>query len=268
MPGAPGLYTLSNGKIYTFVSEHSPNTPLLKTAYMRCVDVPTGTEEWMLSSYGGVWSVFVDTMIGGSGYLVQLNNYDENIYCVGQGPTVTTVVGPQNATEAGQKMIIEGTVIDTSPGTKTGEREGRFPNGLAAVSDAGDNMTKWMEYVYMNRPRPQVTGVPVTLAVVDSAGTATDIGTVTSDSTGYYNFLYTPETAGNFTLVARFDGSKGYYASAAQTNFEVTAAPPVPPPPVTEPPPVTDTYVLASAIAIIIAIAIVGAVVIMLLKKR
>ena len=165
-------------------------------------------------------------------------------------------------------MIIDGTVIDTSPGTKTGEREGRFPNGVAAVSDAGDNMTAWMEYVYMNRPKPQVTGVPVTLSVVDSAGTATDIGTVTSDSTGYYTFLYTPETAGNFTVVARFDGSKGYYASAAQTNFEVTAAPPVPQPPVAEPPPMTDTYVLASAIGIIVAIAIVGAVVIMLLKKR
>jgi hypothetical protein len=267
--GGVGLYTLANGRAYTFVNEHSASTPLLKTAQLRCINIATGTEEWIYSSFGGVWSLYVDTLIGASGYLVQLNNYDENLYCFGQGPTATTVVGPQNVTEAGQKMVIEGTVLDTSPGTyNTVEREGRFPNGLAAVSDVGDNMTKWMEYVYMNRPRPDVKGVPVTLSVVDSAGTATDIATVTSDSTGYYSYVYTPEQAGNFTLVARFDGSNGYYPSAAQTTFGVAAAPETPAPPPPETPPMTDTYVLASAIGIIIALAVVGAIVIVVLKRR
>ena len=61
-------------------------------------------------------------------------------------------------------------------------------NGVPAVSDASQK--EWMEYVYMQKPRPtDVTGVDVTLTVIDPNGNTYDIGTATSDSYGHYNLM-------------------------------------------------------------------------------
>ena len=49
------------------------------------------------------------------------------------------------------------------------------PHGVPAVSD--DSMSAWMEYVYMQKPRPTDTiGVPVTISVIDANGNYRQIG--------------------------------------------------------------------------------------------
>jgi uncharacterized protein GlcG (DUF336 family) len=126
-----------------------------------------------------------------------------------------------------------------------------------------------MEYVYMQKPRPtNATGVPVTLSVVDANGNYRTIGTVTSDSDGFYAYNWTPDISGQYTVYASFGGSESYWPSHAVASFAVDQAAPTPSPiaEVTLPP--TEMYILAGVAAIIIAIAIVGIVIITMLRKR
>jgi hypothetical protein len=51
------------------------------------------------------------------------------------------------------------TVIDTSAGTQQPEQKADFPTGIPAVSD--ESQSAWMEYVYMQKPKPIAIGVPV-----------------------------------------------------------------------------------------------------------
>jgi hypothetical protein len=172
-----------------------------------------------------------------------------------------------SAITAGDSVVIRGTVVDTAAGTKQKEQLARFPNGVPAVSDA--TMSVWMEYVYMQKPRPtNTTGVPVTLSVIDSNGNYREIGTTTSDSNGFFSYAWTPDINGLYTVKATFAGSESYWPSNAESSFAVNAAPATASPyPVTIQPP-TETYFAISTVAIIIAIAIVGLIVVMMLRKR
>jgi hypothetical protein len=50
-----------------------------------------------------------------------------------------------------------------------------------------------MEYVYMQQPMPlDVTGVPVTISVLDANGNYRQIGTATSDGSGMFTLTWTP----------------------------------------------------------------------------
>jgi hypothetical protein len=185
--------------------------------------------------------------------------------------------------------MIKGTVIDTAAGTKQPEQIARFPNGVPAVSDA--NMSDWMAYVYMQKPRPtDVVGVEVTLSVHDPSGADYQIGKTTTDSMGLFSFMWQPPTTGKYTVTATFGGSESYWPSSAETALGVTAAPssspspspsetatatptPTPNPTATNSPsPVpipsqgfsTELYITAAAIAVI-AIIIAAAVI---LRRR
>ena len=179
----------------------------------------------------------------------------------------TLVSASSKVSVLGESVLIEGSVMDIASGTKQPEQSARFPSGVPAVSD--NSMTKWMEYIYQQQPRPTDTiGVDVTLSVVDPNGNIYDIDTVATDSTGMFKKLLTPEVPGEYTIIAMFDGSTSYYPSYAQTAIGVSDAPH--PTATATPPPtsMTDTYVLASTAAIIIAIAIVGLAIVMVVKKR
>jgi len=113
---------------------------------------------------------------------------------------------------------------------------------------------------------PTATGVDVTVDVVDVNGNFRNIGTATSDATGYYNLAWTPDIYGQYTVIATFAGTEGYYASYAQTAFIVDPAPePTAAPPDPTPPPPTETYIAGSTIAIIAAIVVVA---FLLLRKK
>ena len=257
---------VADGKVYLDTTEHSPNSPLYKGALYRCINATDGTELWTILDYG-------NQMYGGQaavadGYLTTLNSYDSQIYCFGKGPSAMTVDAPTAAVQLGQSLVIRGTVTDIAAGTKQTEQAGRFPNGVPAVSD--ESQGAWMEYVYMQKPRPMDTvGVPVTISVVDANGNYRDIGTATSNADGFYGMNWMPDIEGQYTVYASFAGSESYWPSHAVTSFAVDPAPATPSP--TEAPlsSMADAYFVPAVAGIIIAIAIVGIVLaLLLLRKR
>ena len=256
---------IADDKVYLHTSEHSPNTPLYKNAKIRCVNATSGQEIWTVLGFGGVAGA--SQMAVAEGFLVYLNCYDMQIYSIGKGPSALTVEAPQTSIEAGKSITIEGTITDIAAGTKQEEQAARFPNGVPAVSD--DSMGAWMEYVYMQKPKPtNATGVPITLSVVDANGNYRTIGTTTSDADGFYSYSWTPDIEGKYTLYASFEGTESYWPSKAITAFSVDAATPTasPYPEIALPP--TEMYVIGVGVAIIAAIAVVGAIMLMAIKKR
>ena len=256
---------IADGKIFMRTTEHSPNSPLFKGAKMIALNVTDGSEVWKISDWGNI-------MYGGvtpiaDGFLFALNTYDSQIYCYGKGPSQLTVNAPQAAIDLGRSLVISGTVTDIAAGTQQTEQAGRFPNGVPAVSDA--SMGAWMEYVYMQKPRPtDVTGVPVTIDVIDANGNYRNIGTAVSGANGYFSLQWKPDIEGKYKVIATFEGTGSYYGSTSETAFAVDPAPVTPAP--TEPPKdsVADIYLIPGIIAIIIAIAVVGAIIALLVRKR
>jgi hypothetical protein len=256
---------IADGKIFLSTTEHSPNSPLYKDALYRAINATDGTEIWTLMGWGTGMDSTYD--LAADGYFVFLNTYDMQIYSVGKGPSATTVEAPMTAITHGSSLVIRGTVMDIAAGTKQPEQAARFPNGVPAVSDA--SMGRWMEYVYMQKPRPTDTvGVDVVLSVLDPNNNVYDIGTAATDSSGMYSLLWEPLVPGKYTVIARFAGSESYWPSYAETAVGVEEAPEATPAPTPTPAPMTDMYVTGFGIGIIIAIVAVGIVLVIVLRRK
>ena len=161
--------------------------------------------------------------------------------------------------------MIRGTVTDQSPGAKKFQQ---YPEGTPAISDA--DQEAWMEYLYAQQAMPtNAKGVEVTLDTIDPNGNFVHIGTATSDMSGLFSYVFTPEIPGKYTIIATFAGSASYYSSYAETAIGISEAPAVPaaPEPAPAQPPL-DMYILYATVAIIIAIAIVGIMIVRMLRKR
>jgi outer membrane protein assembly factor BamB len=265
----PGYYpsmiqAVGNGVIYVAATEHTTITPISKGEKARAINATDGTEIWSISDYTGEFSSFAYAMA--DGYCNWFNGYDNQIYTVGRGPSATLVSAPDVAAAFGEPVVIKGTVMDIAAGTKQNEQAARFPSGVPAVSDA--SMTDWMGYIYQQKPIPMATvGVKVTLSVLDSNGNFRDIGTVTTDSKGFFSYTWVPEIPGDFTVYATFDGTAGYWPSSAETAFTVMEQPEATPAPTASPAPMTDSYVAGFGIALIV-ILVAGIVVIVLILRR
>jgi outer membrane protein assembly factor BamB len=254
---------IADGKIYLGHEEHSPIDPRPRGAPFICLNATTGEEIWRIDGafrqthWGG------HALIGDS-IIATMDSYDQRVYGIGKGPSATTVTGPEIVQPLGTPILIKGTVTDISPGTEDYALTTRFPQGVPAVSD--DSMSEWMLYVYKQFPRPaDATGVEVTLSVLDPNNNVYDVGTATTDSSGFFKLMFTPDVPGEYTVIASFVGSGAYYGSFAETAIGVTEAPlpPLPEEPLVLPP--TESYITVATIAIIIAIAIVG---LLILRKR
>ncbi len=197
----------ADGKFYLYSTEHSPNSPLYKGERVRCIDAASGKEIWTLMSWSSSAFAIAD------GYAIYLNLYDNQIYCIGKGPSATTVEAPLTGIEAGDTITIQGTVTDQTPQIQ----------GSPAMSD--ESMSDWMGYKVMQKPMPaDATGVQVTLTAYNEEGTATEIGTATSDTSGTYAISWDPATPGLYSIVAEFNGNKAYYGSTAETHITVIQA--------------------------------------------
>jgi hypothetical protein len=126
-----------------------------------------------------------------------------------------------------------------------------------------------MEYVYMQQPMPSnVTGVPVTLSVLDANGNYRSIGTTTSDGSGMYSLTWTPDIAGDFTVVASFAGTESYYPSSAETSFHASEVTSTTTAPVETTQSAADLYFIPAVVGLFIAIIVVGLAIILLQRKH
>jgi hypothetical protein len=263
---------IADGKVYVYSQQHGngAQSPYYKGEKIWVLNATTGEQIWTISFQG--------ENNGGAGYpegsiadgeYVNYNMYDNQIYAFGQGPSATTVMAPLTGVSVGQKVVLQGTVLDVSAGTMQNEQAARFPYGVPAASDA--SQSAWMEYVYMQKPCPtSFTGVTVSLTAVDPNNNLIQIGTTTTDAQGLYHYTWTPpDVPGDYTITASFASTNSYYGSAAETAMTVTSATTPAPTaaPKTNLATTSDlmTYIVVAAVAIIIAIAIVG---LLILRKH
>jgi hypothetical protein len=130
-------------------------------------------------------------------------------------------------------------------------------------------MSDWMEYVYMQQSKPtNATGVEVVIEVLDPNTNYYEVGRATSDTSGMFSCVFTPEVPGEYTVIARFAGSESYWPSYAETALYVESAPQPTPAPTPTPAPMTDAYVLGVGAGAIVAIIVIGLVIILMLRKR
>jgi outer membrane protein assembly factor BamB len=241
---------ITDGKIYFGSMEHSPIDPKPRGAPFICLNATTGDEIFRVDGlirqtwWGGM-------AIIGDSIIATMDTYDQRIYAIGKGPSATTVTAPDTGITVGTSIVIRGTVMDISPGTRDIAIQMRFPNGVPAVAD--ECMGDWMLYVYKQQfPRPtNVEGVWVKLDAINVyTGEYIDIGGTHTDSTGMFCVSWNPPKEGLWTILATFPGSKSYYPSFAQTAITVTGAPAAPAAPA------YTTMDLAIMVAVVIAIII------------
>jgi outer membrane protein assembly factor BamB len=262
------LGAIADGKVYAFNNEHSPNSPLYRGYQVHCINATTGEAIWTMDSWAGtIGGHGVSTCILADGFFVYYNFYDNSVYSIGKGPSEASVTASPEVSVEGSSVLIKGTVKDISAGTKQAEQAARFPNGVLAVSD--ESMSDWMEYVYMQQPKPtNATGVKVTISVLDPNNNVYDVATATSDANGFFRTVFTPEVPGVYTVLATFEGSESYWPSSAVTAINVEEAPQPTPEPTPTPASLADIYFMPMSIGIIIAIVVVGLLLVLMLRKR
>jgi hypothetical protein len=242
---------IADGKVYLVEEEHSLNAPAYHGAKTRAVNATTGELLWEM--YG--MSSWQEQAVA-DGYYTWFNMNDQRIYVNGPGPSQTTVTTSNTVTSQGTGVLITGSVTDQSPNPAL--------KGTAAISDADQG--RWMDYMVTKTiaEPTDAKGVNVVLTAVDPHGNQVTIGSVTSDQSGNFKKLWTPDVAGEYTIYAKFEGTQSYGPSAASTAVGVEAAHATTTP--TTQSSVDNTYIIIGmGIAVIAVVAIVG---LLVLRKK
>ena len=252
---------VADGKVYFETGEWHPQTVMQRGDRLYCVDALTGENIWNIT---GFW----ETPIIANGHLVDINMYDNTMYVFNKGPSATTVSASPKVVTSGSAVLIEGTVTDQSPAAKQMVESGRF-SMVPAIADT--DMTEWMEYVYMQQPKPtDAIGVPVYLQAIGSDGSVIDLGYVYSSINGNYHYLWTPPTQDTYKILATFKGTDAYWPSSSETALGVTAAL-TPATPIEPEQPAPEAPFISTEVAIVAVVAvavIIGAVAYWALRKR
>ena len=197
---------LADGKLYVGVDEHSPDSVMYRGGELHCIDASNGKGLWNISGWLRAPTI-------SDGILTALNSYDGQAYTFGKGPSKTTVSAPQIAVAKESTVMIAGSVTDQTPATKD----------TPAISD--EYQGKWMEFVYMQKPKPtDATGVRVTLTATDSNGKTNTIGIVTTDINGNFGFPWSSTIEGRYRIAASFEGTNSYSKSEASTYVVIGQA--------------------------------------------
>jgi len=264
---------IADGMVYVYNGNHGNGNPLYLGYTITCLNAATGAKIWSEQS-GVEVGAFEDNQIPvADGDIAYFNAYDGQVYCLGKGPSATTIETPLEGVPQGGRLVIQGTVMDTSAGAKQTEQAADFPNGVPCVSDASESA--WMEYVYMQYPMPtNATGVPVTISAIDPNGNYVVLGHATTDSSGLYsleinsnNLLAGP---GTYTVTATFAGSNSYWGSSAESTLVISPPAPTASP---YPSPVTGLASFSSleigiAAVVIIMVICVAVLAVLIMRKR
>jgi len=206
---ADGKIILSEGKMYD---------PPLHPAKTVAINVTTGETIWTLTGWTGR-----NCPIVADGHVILWNSQDAKIYSIGKGPTTTTVTAGPKVSKLGSSVLIEGSVMDISPGSKQSGVVERFPNGIPVADDA--YMDDWMSYVYMQQVCPEnFMGVTVHITALDPNNNYQDYGITVTDMNGNYALPFVPEVEGTYWITATFEGSESYWRSQATTYMTVDPA--------------------------------------------
>lgn len=263
---AVGGHSLDDGVLYIAVTEHTIETPIFKGSFTRAINASNGAELWTINDYTGEFGA-VSYAIA-DGYTNFFNGIDNQIYTLGKGPTAMTVSAPNLAAASGQPVVIAGTLTDVSSGTTQDQLASRFANGVPLANDM--IMGDWMGYLYQQKPLPtNFLGVTVDISVLDSNGNYRSIGTTTTDATGKYSLVWTPDISGTYQVVATFAGTNGYWPASSTAAFNVMAEHPTATPAPTQAPSNVEAYfvpAIAGLFVLIIVVAIVLA--LLMLRKR
>jgi outer membrane protein assembly factor BamB len=254
---------IADGMLF-FAEGHEYSPPLFRGAQEVALNLTDGQPVWSLLAFNANSPPAIS-----DGVLTFLNDYDNQIYALGMGPSATTVTAPDIGVTTATPVTITGTVTDISAGSQQNAVAANFPHGLPCVSDA--SQSAWMEYVYEQQPMPtNATGVQVTLTAIDPNHNLINIGTATTDTSGNYGFIWTPpQIPGPYQITATFSGTNSYYSSSDTTymNLQASATPAPTAAPVTGLATMSGlTYgIVAVIIVMIIAIAIVG---LLIIRKK
>jgi len=264
------IFAICDGKLYTLTGEHSITQPMWRGPNIRCINATDGTEIWSMLGFGANGGAHLtgQYMQMADGKVVGLNFFDNQIYCIGKGPSATTVSAPEHVPTVGSSVMITGTVTDqTDSGRRNTNDKFDFTlRGTPAISD--EDMSAWMEYKFMQQGRPaDAKGVEVVLETLDPNGNFYEIGNTTSDINGNYGIMWEPPVPGEYQIIATFAGSAAYGPSQATTYMGVAETPEPTPAPTPTPAPMTDTYVIGFGSAAVIAI-VIGFAILILLRKR
>jgi outer membrane protein assembly factor BamB len=254
---------IADGKIYAYNTEHSASQPLARGYKLYCINATTGELVWKIDSNMAPGAV-------ADGYLTASSGYTGSMYVIGRGRSAATVTASPKTIANGAAVLIEGTVMDMSPGD-----QGSISNPTASLDSAtkpgtvpcvsAASMETQMEYLYLQHPidgiwhNETITGVPVILTAIGSDGSVIDIGTTTTNGYGgTFGMAWTPPKEDTYTIMASFNGDDSYGSSMATTAVTVGPAPATTPP-VEIPTPVDNTMLLygilvAVAIAIVLAL--------------
>ena len=245
------------------------SSPIRRDGAIFCIDADTGALVWRLTAYPNTANNGLSKVIISEGRIMYLDNHDNQIYCLGKGPSATTVSAPQTAPAQGSSVTLTGTVTDQSESGRH-DINGNLDlalKGTPAISEA--SMDAWMEYMFHQRPKPaNATGVPVTLTAIDPNGNFVPVGNTTSDLYGNYGLAFTPEVPGTYQIIANFAGSNAYGPSSSSTYLTVGQPTQPTNAPTPAPQSVADTYLIPGIIGIIIAVIAVGIAIILVLRKR
>jgi outer membrane protein assembly factor BamB len=255
--GFAGLASGADGKLFFNSANVYQLEPRSRFQRLFAIDANTGKFMWTLSGAIAITAI-------ADGYMVGVDQENGVMYGIGKGQTATSVTIQNDVIAKGAAALIKGSVTDQSPSQK----------GTPAVSD--DSMSEWMDYLHMqnatliNSP-PTPKGVQVKLTAVDSSGARQDIGTVNTDSKGQYSTMWTPTSAGVYTIVADFSGTNSYWSSQGETQLGVTQAAATPAPSATpstatvEQQQSTNMYILAVGVVLIILVIVA---IVLLVRKR
>ncbi|HTY74926.1 MAG TPA: PQQ-binding-like beta-propeller repeat protein, partial [Candidatus Nanoarchaeia archaeon] len=207
---------IADGQIFLYSREHHQIGDIWRGGYWRDVNASNGQEIWKLESWGSEQEL-------SDGYLVGWNGYDNQIYCMGLGPSKTTLAPVTQSVTQGSSIELQGTVSDQSYGAPTAAAK----QGLqfaAAVSD--QDQAAYMQFLYEQQAFPtNAVGVKVHLTAFDPNNNTEDLGYVTSDVNGLFNLQWTPPVPGQYKVTASFEGSAAYGPSMATCAVGVDAAP-------------------------------------------
>ena len=131
-------------------------------------------------------------------------------------------------------------------------------------------MTDFMQYVWMQYPRPtNTTGVPVTISVLDPNNNTYQVATATSDANGFYSINFHSKCPRSIHSHHHFRRLQIILGINAETAINVENAPQATTQPIVENnTSAFDPYFVPAVVAIIVAIAIVGMVMVLMHRKR